>query len=174
MRIPERIRSELKKPLGALHRDFREIRRLSRTHRVISVGDVCTLGLLAMGIKPHLAVFDHLFMRHRLDPGMVRILELHFRKPRRYRNPPGTISRKILDDAAGLLSHGGAVLIDGEEDLTALAFILAAQEGDVVIYGQPGQGMVVVKPDEKIKKKVRGWLSAAAALGHEVEGHVGE
>jgi uncharacterized protein (UPF0218 family) len=105
---------------------------------------------------------------------MVRILELHFRRPRRYRNPPGTISQRLLDDAGRLLSDGGAVLIDGEEDLTALAFMLAAREGDIVIYGQPGRGMVVVRPDESVKKRIKRWLSASAALGHEVEGHVGE
>jgi uncharacterized protein (UPF0218 family) len=158
MQIPEDVREALKKPLGALHRDFREIRKLSHSRRIISVGDVCTLGLLAMGIKPHLAVFDHLFMRRPLDPGMLRVLELHYRKPARYSNPPGTLSEKVVIDAPMLLSSGGGVLIDGEEDLTALAFILAAGPRDVIVYGQPGEGMVVVIPDKTLKTKIAGWL----------------
>jgi len=158
MRIPEQVRKELKKPLGTLHSDFSKIRELSRTHRIVSVGDVCTLGLLAMGIRPHLAVFDHLFMRRRLKPGMIRILELHFKAPKKYKNMPGTLSEAILSKAPGMLDEGGAVLIDGEEDLTALAFILAAGKNDIIIYGQPDEGMVVVKPDKKLKDKIEGWL----------------
>jgi hypothetical protein len=158
MHIPEQVRNELKKPLGSLHTDFKEIKELSLTHRIISVGDVCTLGLLAMGIRPHLAVFDHLFMRRRLEPGMIRILESHFKNPKKYKNSPGTLSKSILSDAAKLLEEGGAVLIDGEEDLTALAFIMAAGTRDVIVYGQPDEGMVVVKPNKALKKKVKGWL----------------
>lgn len=167
--IPPEIKHQLKKPLGKLQRDFRGLRALSRTHRIISIGDVCTLGLLAMGIKPHLAVFDHLFMRRKLDPGMKKVLELHFKKPRKYKNPAGTVSDRILTDAAHLISRGGAVLIDGEEDLTALAFLRNATNRDVIIYGQPNQGIVVVKPNKKIKRKVERWLSAAAAFGHKIE-----
>jgi uncharacterized protein (UPF0218 family) len=174
VRIPPAIKRQLKRPLGRLQGDFRGIKALSRTHRIITVGDVCTLELLAMGVRPHLAVFDHLFMRHELDPGMKKVLGLHFKKPRRYKNPAGTVSDRILADAARLISKGGAVLIDGEEDLTALAFIRSATARDVVIYGQPKRGIVVVKADEKIKRRIGRWLSAAAALGHKVKRHIGE
>ncbi len=171
MIIPPAVKEQLKKPLGRLQTDFRLIKKLSRSRRIIAVGDVCTLALLAMGIRPHLAVFDHLFMRHRLDPGMVKILAFHFPRQRRYRNPAGTLSERLLRDAPKLLAEGGAVLIDGEEDLTALAFIRSAGKDDVIVYGQPNSGMVVVLPDKRIKKKIDGWLSAAStAFGHEVKG----
>ncbi len=172
MIIPPAVKEQLKRPLGRLQTDFWLVKRLSRSRRIIAIGDVCTLSLLAMGIRPHLAVFDHLFMRHRLDPGMVKILKLHFPKQARYRNPAGTLSEKLLREAPALLRRGGAVRIDGEEDLTALAFIRSAGKEDVIVYGQPNSGMVVVVPDKRIKKKIEGWLSvaSAAALGHEVEG----
>lgn len=173
MRIPERVKEELKLPLGELHTDFRKVKSLSRTHRIISVGDVCTLAMLAMGIRPHLAVFDHLFMRKPLDPGMIRILELHYKKPKKYKNPPGTLSGKLVNDAPSLIANGGAVLIDGEEDLTALAFILSATDKYIIVYGQPKEGIVIVIPDERIKRRIKGWLTSSA-LGHEVKGHIGE
>ena len=44
-------------------------------------------------------------------------------------------------------------MIDGEEDLTALAFIDAADKETILIYGQPKKGMVLVYP-EKVRKKV--------------------
>lgn len=168
VRIPDKVRSQLKKPLGKLYKDFREIRRLSKDHRIISVGDVCTLGLLAMGIRPHLAVYDFRFMRHELDSGMRNTLNLHYSEPRRYSNPPGTLSDEILGDAGALIDSGGAVLVEGEEDLTALAFILRGTDKDVIVYGQPNMGLVVVLPDERLKKRIEAWL-AAAALGHEIE-----
>jgi len=50
---------------------------------------------------------------------------------------------------------------------------MCAGEKDIIVYGQPGRGIVVVRPDLKLKKKVKGWLSAAA-LGHEIERDVRE
>jgi GTP-dependent dephospho-CoA kinase len=171
--IPASIRAALKTPLGRLQKDFSGLKELGASHRIISVGDVCTLGLLGAGIRPHLAVFDHLFMRHDLPPERKRILESAFRNPSKYSNPPGTLSESLIADAPMLIEKGGAVLIDGEEDLTALAFIRSAGKKDIIIYGQPGEGLVVVVPDERLKKKIDKWLSAAA-LGHEIEGGVGE
>ena len=171
MKIPESVRAQLKKPVGRLCTDFRAIKKLGRGRHIVAIGDVCTLGLLAMGMRPHLAVFDHRFMRKRLDSGMVRILEMHYRRPKRYKNPPGTLSEKLVADAPKLLAEGGAVLIDGEEDLTALAFIRSAKK-EIIVYGQPHEGMVIVVPDRKIKRKIEGWISAATAvLRHKIKPH---
>jgi uncharacterized protein (UPF0218 family) len=164
VQIPDQIRNKLKKPLGKLYKDFRVLKKLSLTHRIIAVGDVCTLSLLAMGIKPHLAVFDHRLMRSKLDPGMINILRMHFKKPRKYRNPAGTLSDRILADAGKLIEKGGAVFVDGEEDLTALAFIVSASSKDIIVYGQPREGLVVVQPDRKIKKKIEGWLASSVSF----------
>jgi GTP-dependent dephospho-CoA kinase len=168
MRIPEKVRKELKHPLGELHIDFRKIKKLSTTMRVISIGDVCTLGLLAMGIRPHLAVFDHRYMRNKLAPGFVKILKLNYPNPLKMSNPPGTLSEEIVKNAKNLIENGGAILIEGEEDLTALAFIKSAGKNDLIVYGQPNEGMVVVISNENIKKKIERWLAAAVSLGHEV------
>lgn len=154
--IPPEVREQLKNPLGRFV-DAAALRSLKC--RIIAIGDVCTLGLLETGIMPHLAVFDFRSMRHALDPAMVRALRSVFKNPVKYQNPPGTLSEDIIRDAPDLIRKGGAVLIDGEEDLTALAFILAASEADAVVYGQPDEGLVLVKPDEKIKRRIREWLS---------------
>jgi hypothetical protein len=164
--VSERVREELKKPLGTLIKDISLLRR--RPHqRIISIGDVCTIEFLSSGVTPHLAVFDFKSMRKPLHEKGVKML-LSLGEPKRYKNPPGTLSERILGDAGMLLERGGAVLIEGEEDLTALAFILAAKEDDIIVYGQPKEGMVVVKPSEKLKKKIKGWLASAASLGHEI------
>jgi hypothetical protein len=89
---------------------------------------------------------------------MINALRASFKKMRTYPNPAGTVSDRLLADAAGLVREGGAVLIEGEEDLTALAFVLSAGENDLVVYGQPDEGVVVVRPDAKLKKRISNWL----------------
>lgn len=154
MIITETAKKELKKPLGKVYSDYREITKLSKKYRIISVGDVCTLALLDLGICPHLAVFDLKFMRKKLRPAHALILKRVFGKAIKMKNKAGTISEEILENAKDILERGGGLLIDGEEDLTALAFIKAATSKYILVYGQPGEGMVIVKNDDKTKKKV--------------------
>ena len=52
-----------------------------------------------------------------------------------------------------------------------MAFMLAGGKKDVIIYGQPHKGMVIVRPDAKLKKKIAGWLAAAGTLGHKIKRH---
>lgn len=165
MEIPEEIKNKLKKPLGRFI-SLEKVKEVNK--RIISVGDVCTLNLISIGITPHLAVFDHFYMRQQLEPDSIKILEKNFPDQKKYKNPKGTLSEKILEDARKLIEDGGAILIDGEEDLTALAFILAADENYVVVYGQPKEGMIMVEYDEKIKKKIMSWLATAATFSHKV------
>lgn len=157
--ISEQAKEDLKKPLGILVKSIQEIAELSRGKRIIAIGDVCTAALLGSGMRPHVAVFDLHSMRADVDDATKSTLMSAFKEARRYVNPPGTVSDELIADAKGIIRQGGAVLIDGEEDLTALAFILAAGEGDVVIYGQPREGIVLVRPERKLKNRVRGWLS---------------
>lgn len=159
--IPDKIKEKLKTPLGALERDPKRISGMCSGKRVIAVGDICVLKLLELGIIPHLAVFDFLSKRAPLDPASKAKLIARYPKPVVYKNPHGTLSDSIIHDAKDLIGKGGAILIDGEEDLTALAFILGAESGDIVAYGQPDAGLVLVVVDEKIKNKIRRLLSSA-------------
>jgi hypothetical protein len=46
-------------------------------------------------------------------------------------------------------------VVEGEEDLLTLVAVVEAPENSLVVYGQPREGLVVVKVDEKIKKRVK-------------------
>ena len=152
--IPASARIWLKRPLGRLYPSVRPLKAKSRGHRIVSVGDACTLALLDAGIMPHLAVFDLKCMRGRLNAEGRSILRARYPRPKVYSNPAGTLSMRLVSDAPGLLSKGGAVLIRGEEDLTALAFIIAQGKKDLVVYGQPGKGIVIVRQDKKLIKRI--------------------
>lgn len=159
VKISESAKEELKKPLGKVCQTLECAIENAKGRRIISVGDVCTLALLDAGIIPHLAVFDFLFMRHALGEDGKAKLRTLYPKPGTYDNPAGTVSDELITDAPALVEKGGGILINGEEDLTALAFIMAAKEGDIIVYGQPNEGLVVVVPDRETKKKAEMFLS---------------
>jgi len=158
--IADSARKRLKKPLGRVYASGGPIARLARANRIISVGDACTLALLDAGVRPFLAVFDLKCMRRKMDGRSIKRLLAEFPKQRTYRNPAGTLSGRLVGDAPMLLAKGGAVRIIGEEDLTALAFIMAAGRKDVIVYGQPGKGMVAVRPGRKLAVMIGRLLSA--------------
>lgn len=152
MRIPTKIKQLLKKPLGKVHTTLKEIKSLSHGHKIVAVGDVCVLALLSMDIPLHLAVYDYKYMRRKLDKTKKQILKRHFKKPYRFKNPHGTISKNLIQKAPEILRKGGAVKIDGEEDLTALVFANFAPKNIHVIYGQPHKGIVLIKKNKKLQK----------------------
>ena len=72
-------------------------------------------------------------------------------------NEAGTISKKaveLLQDALEM-SSPVRIIVDGEEDLLALPLLLIVPEGSVLMYGQPYEGLVVVKINSKVRKKAK-------------------
>jgi hypothetical protein len=51
------------------------------------------------------------------------------------------------------------ILVEGEEDLAVIPLILAAPEGAMVLYGQPGEGVVVCEVTDAAKEKAETLLS---------------
>lgn len=152
MRISTPIKTQLKKPLGPVYTTLQEIKKISHGHRIIAVGDVCVLALLGLGVRPHIAVFDYRYMRRSLTLLQKQILQRAFPQPHHFRNPAGTISDKLIVAAPLLLKKGGAIRIEGEEDLTALIFLHLADRKTHVVYGQPGVGIVVAKKDARVRR----------------------
>jgi GTP-dependent dephospho-CoA kinase len=174
VRISEETKNELKDPIGELFCDpkdlegfvQKELKKPGR-HRILTIGDVCTVALLDLGFRPHLAVFDYHTRRTDTDKKTLDLLKATYKTMTRFVNPAGTVSDIIIKEARALIDKGGAILIEGEEDLTALAFIREADEDDLVLYGQPGEGVVLVRPTKEIKRKIERWL-LTPVLGHEV------
>ncbi len=154
VRITTEARAQLKRPMGKLYKTLEEVKQLSHRYKIVAVGDVTTLALLGIGVRPYLAVFDYKYMRRKLAEQLENIIKLHFKEIKRLSNPAGTVSDEVLREAPKLLRTGGALKIDGEEDLTALAFVKYADNNTRIIYGQPKEGIVVVEPTAALKKKV--------------------
>jgi len=126
-------------------------RFLAAGHRIsFSVGDAVTSTLLGAGIPFEVAVVDGRVRRksRELPPSEGR-------KVFRVRNPRGHLSLRARQAMKEALAVGGGsvVAVDGEEDLLTLFAIDLSPEGDLVVYGQPGEGLVVVRADRRAKQK---------------------
>lgn len=164
--LPEKLRGELKKPLGILLRSLNEALRLiaeAKPPKIVAVGDVTSRDLSKAGVKTTLYVVDGKVERETFQP-----LSLPASKTLRVRNPAGTISFEALGAVREALEGDETLLllVEGEEDLLALAAIAYAPEGSLVFYGQPGEGLVAVKVNGEKRKK------ALSVIGAMPEGEV--
>lgn len=147
----------LKKPFGTLVLDNAVTKQkvasmLKGARKVIAVGDATTERLVSFGIVPDVAVIDGKERRSgRSYPANYAAKEL------RCRNPAGTISKdavKVLQDALKA-APPAKVFVEGEEDLLALPAFVLAPEGSAVLYGQPLEGLVVVKITPAKQKRAK-------------------
>lgn len=164
VRLTKDLKAILKKPLGKTG-CLEEIIPLAKGKKIIAVGDQVVFGLLSRGIRPHVAVFDFRTMRADVEGGVRERIRKEYPSPQRIANEPGTISDALFMLAPVLVREGGALLIEGEEDLVAFPFILFLDRKCVVLYGQPGEGCVLVEQNSEgreIVKKIAGKLGLAS------------
>lgn len=158
-KLTPELRKVLKEPLGRLIRGeipepYLKIRgELEKARHVVTVGDVVTENVLKLGIKPNLAIYDHKTKRREYSPEIENEAVIIT-----VQNPPGTITKALLNairKGFGLAERGRRVYIKvcGEEDLAAIPAVLYAPEGSVVLYGQPNEGVVLIKVTPECKLK---------------------
>ena len=154
-RLPEHIRGEFRKPFGDLHPSIPSLLPLLRGHTVYTVGDVVTHNLIRAGVTPDVAIIDG----HTMRVPCTRAVTL----PARYlkaRNPAGTISDQLIHAIRDAVAHPPAVVeVEGEEDLAVIPLVLEAPEGALVLYGQPGEGVVLRKVDRTAKQAAGEYLA---------------
>ena len=151
LKLPDHLRKELKEPFGILT----TVDKLKiNPGIVICVGDKTCELVLKSGIMPKICVYDGKVMRKNiLIPDIIKefdAIETHIK------NPAAHLTQEAFDALSVALSSNQRVkiVVDGEEDLVALAAVHLAPEGSFVLYGQPHEGLVVVKVDKNVKEKV--------------------
>jgi uncharacterized protein (UPF0218 family) len=163
--LPQKLRIQLKKPWGTLLRGsfsetasrLKDIVRSEKPPSIISVGDTVSKNLVENKIFPNLLIVDNKVMRTAIKPAL-----LPADKEMRVKNPRGTITQEALDTIREALKANCRVkiVVDGEEDLLTLAAVLYAPENSLVVYGQPREGIVVVKATQKKKTEAAEILKA--------------
>jgi uncharacterized protein (UPF0218 family) len=159
------LRRKLKNPIGTLiqgsfnetMKKLKDLVEKENPPMIISVGDRVSKNLTENNMFPKLSIVDNKVMRKRIQPIAIVADEVLYVK-----NPPGTISDEALATIQEALEHTHRVkiVVDGEEDLLTLVAALYAPENSFVVYGQPLEGIVVVKVTKQKKKEVTEILKA--------------
>jgi uncharacterized protein (UPF0218 family) len=155
--LTDDLAKELKAPLGQLVPNEKRktspvIKNLSKCCLIVSVGDATLDFLLSMNLVPDIQVIDSKERReNRLPPRAAHKSTLHTK------NPKGTISEECIGIFLSALSSPKPVriIVKGEEDLLTLIAITSSPEGSCVLYGQPMEGLVVVRVEKKIRARCK-------------------
>ncbi|RMG42497.1 MAG: DUF359 domain-containing protein [Methanobacteriota archaeon] len=153
LKLPQELRSELAKPMGELLKGSAEanaprIEQFLKKHSIryaVAIGDVVSEALVNHGFFPQVLVTDGQTKRQSIGydlefPGYELV---------RVASPPAVISAEAwlaIRQLCRVLETETRVhlVVDGEEDLLALPFILELPLNSAVIYGQPNEGAVVI------------------------------
>lgn len=167
--LTSELRRKLKEPIGTLIRGsfketmkrFRNVVEKENPPSIISVGDTVSKNLMKTHIFPQLSIVDNKVMRRRINPVQLVAEETIYT-----RNPPGTITEEACKKIHEALTSPRRIkmVVDGEEDLLTLIAVLYAPENSLIVYGQPYEGIVVVKASAEKKKEVALLLKAMENL----------
>lgn len=169
--LPESLRTELKDPAGPVFTDAERLLAHEDAGRpVIAVGDVVTEHLLAAADAdvPAVALVDGQTERTPLDE---RVDLSPFDRHVTVENPAAELSEELIRALSTAIARASAeapdgdgattaIEVEGEEDLAALPAVVAAPDGACVVYGQPGEGMVLLRVTDESRARMRGLLEA--------------
>ncbi len=158
----------LKRPFGILVPDgkvteYKIKKMIKGARKVITVGDATTERMIGFGITPDIAVIDGKERRAKRAYSVI-----YDAKQVKCANPAGEISSEAIKTIDEALKSADPVLIsvEGEEDLLALSLFARAPYGSVVLYGQPLEGMVIVKISLAKRKRARDLMKRIIRSGN--------
>jgi uncharacterized protein (UPF0218 family) len=168
-RLMPTLRRKLKRPLGMLIRGsysetirkVKDVIEKEKSPRIISVGDTVSENLVRNNIFPQLSIVDNKVMRKSIKP-----IALGADETVMVENPAGTITEEAVTAIQESLESNSRIkiVVDGEEDLLTLIAVSQAPKNSLIVYGQPRQGMVVVKATREKKAEVAEILKAMAIV----------
>jgi uncharacterized protein (UPF0218 family) len=163
--IPPDILRVLKRPLGKLILDSditeKKIRKeITNCKSIITVGDCSTDKLISYDIYPDLAIVDGVERRQEkrstLTDKMLNQKDKDVTKISCI-NPAGTVTKDALIKIKFALSGQKSFIlyVIGEEDLLTLPACYFASNYSLVCYGQPMEGLVLVRVNDSIRRKAK-------------------
>ncbi|MEM2759410.1 MAG: GTP-dependent dephospho-CoA kinase family protein [Nitrososphaerales archaeon] len=145
-----------KKPIGTLLRNdqitLKTLAPYLKSIMIISVGDATTDKLLELGVVPAIQIVDGRERRVERDLPLE-----NYAKAIKCSNPAGTISMDSINAfKEALISEKPVrIIVDGEEDLLGAVVLALAPNDTVMFYGQPLEGLVVVRVNNESRSKLR-------------------
>ena len=129
---------------GEIPLPYQILKKMLKDEKVIAIGDVVAENLLKVGIEPSMIIIDGKSMRESLD--------YTFECDITVKNPQSEITEEMVN---AIKKGYKRIFVEGEEDLASLPAILYADENTLIVYGQPSEGIMVIRPSEENKQKVR-------------------
>ena len=161
MKLPNSLRGRFKTPLGILIPETQVNKstiqkHLSENSYLITVGDRTTEKMIDFGLIPSLQIIDNQEKRVKREPAKhdSRYTELVCN------NPAAEITPHSIDviKKAFVSKTPVRLTVTGEEDLLVIPVCIHAPENSLVMYGQPNQGLVIVKITPEIRNKTQSLL----------------
>ena len=160
MKIDQSQLSLLKEPFGVIIKDD-DINKeslnqeIGRAHKIITVGDTTTEKLVSLGYIPDISVVDGKEKRIKKH----KIFEYPTDKILHFENKPGELDQQIIAEilqlTQGKLESKIQFIIEGEEDLVALPFLMFSPDDWVICYGQPYHGLVIGHVNEDSRSRAK-------------------
>ncbi len=149
LKLREKDRGELKRTLGPVVEGELPEKYIEK-EPIITVGDVVTDTLLEQGIRPDLGIVDGKTQRDDYE-----FREWNEKETIRIENPPSLIKKEAWNTIEKAIEKEEKVIlfVDGEEDMLSLVAIALCPLGGIVIYGIPGEGMVINEVSEDLKEE---------------------
>jgi len=166
LRMHPRAEPELKTPMGELFEGPEDMPEVAMTAALetlslgetmlIAVGDVTVATLLEVGVVPELAFIDGQTKRTALEKD-AQVDTSVFEQVLHATNPAGVLTPSLHNAITEAMASDASsvVVVDGEEDLAPLFVHLMAPVHAVVLYGQPGKGVVVQSSRMATKQRCR-------------------
>ena len=162
--LPRRLRPELKEPVGVLHTETPAL-LAAAGDPLVTVGDVVTHHVIDAGTTPDVALVDDQTERSAVDETIASTINefAGFDHEVTVPNPAATLTAELLSALVTAVERAGTestlVVVDGEEDLAALPAIALVPDSASVVYGQPGEGMILVTVDSEIRAEITDLLA---------------
>lgn len=156
MILPEDMREKLSKPFGTLLPTIDPpVLEEMDPKFVISIGDVVTHALQERKFGQKISIVDLFVQRKQYYTNISQHMFDEDQHIITVDNPAGSITPQLFFAIkAAVFDTGRFVLsITGEEDLAVLPSILLAPLNFHIIYGQPDEGIVVIRVDEEAKQR---------------------
>ena len=130
-------------------------REIGSAHKIITVGDTTTEKLVCLGYIPDISVVDGKEKRIKKP----KIFEYPTDKVLHFENKPGELDELVITKVMQLtqsnLKSKIQFIIEGEEDLVALPFLMFSPDNWVICYGQPYDGLVIVRVNEDSRNRAK-------------------
>lgn len=155
------MKKEFRKPYGRVFSDPERIKSLIKGKKVISVGDGISYRLIKAGIKPDVIIFDKKIGRKPIDSIIENVLESFDAKKLYVKNPPSHITDELWSAVKQSLDSDEKIkiIVDGEEDLAVLPFVLESSVNTIILYGFMNRSFVMIKVNKDLKQKCKQLLS---------------